>query len=154
MRMDSYGWGTGLFTFAFVWLLNVLMAALAYKLHIGYKPIPMPPMEFAIRNLIVGSGLAAMLTFAYLVYCLTAFVWEAPDAVVNSVFWVLLMAFLPAGVAIVAWGFDLEDFFEGVSVFLIQSFPIFLLLVLTFLFSPVRAEVTKFIPIRNTPVSG
>jgi hypothetical protein len=146
--MDSYGWGTGLVTFLFLWLLNVLMAALAYKLHIGYKPIPMEPLEFGVRSLIVGSGLAAMLTVAYLVYCLTAFAWAAPDATVNSVFWLLLMMYLPAGVAIVTWGFDLEDFVEGVSVFLIQSFPILLVLVLTFLFSPVWTVVTRYIPIR------
>jgi hypothetical protein len=152
--MDSYGWGTGLFTFAFVWLLNVLMAGLAYKLNIGYKPIPMPPLEYGIRSLIVGSCLAAMLTVAYLVYCLTAFTWEAADAVVNSVFWVVLMAYLPAGVAIVTWGYDLEDFIEGVSVFLIQSFPVFLLLVLAFLFSPVWNFVTAYLPIRHAVTGG
>jgi hypothetical protein len=152
--MDSYGWGTGLFTLALVWLLNVLMAALAYKLQIGYKPIPMPPLEFGIRCLIVGSGLAAMLTVAYLIYCLAAFVWEAPDPAVVSIFWVVLMTYLPAGVAIVTWGFDLEDFIEGVSVFLIQSFPIVLLLVLTFLFSSVQAKVTQFVPIRSAPAGS
>jgi hypothetical protein len=152
--MDSYGWVTGLATLLFCWLVNVLMAALAYKTHIGYKPIPMEPLEYGLRSLIVGSALAGMLTVAYVLYCLTAFAWQAPDAVVNSIFWVLLMAYLPAGVAIVTWGFDLEDFVEGISVFLIQSFPLLLVLVLTFLFSPVWDFVTAYIPIRKTLTGG
>jgi hypothetical protein len=152
--MDSYGWVTGLVTLACAWALNILFAALAYKIHIGYKPLPMEPLEFGVRSLIVGSALAAMLCFAYLIYFLTAFAWEAPNALVNSVFWVLLMAYLPAGVGIVTWAFDLEDFVEGISVFLIQSFPLFSLLVLTFLFSSVGAVVTKYIPIRLATTGG
>jgi hypothetical protein len=146
--MDSYGWMTGLATLLFWWLVNVLMAALAYKIHIGYKPIPMEPLEYGIRSLIVGSALAGILAVCYLVYALIAFAWGLPDAVVNSIFWVLLLVYLPTGVGIATWGFDLEDFVEGVSVFLIQSFPILLVLVLAYLFSSVWNFVTAYIPIR------
>jgi hypothetical protein len=89
-------WVADLVILVLFWLANVLLAALAYKLQVGYKPLPMPPLEFWIRSSLAGSGLAAMLFVAYLLYYLTAFAWEAPDAVANSIFWVLLLAYLPA----------------------------------------------------------
>ena len=130
--MDIYGVSSLILaiiaTIALAWPVNILLAALAYKVRLGNAPMPLEPTPFWLRSTFTGLGLAVLMGLLLGVgYLLTAWA-EYPAGPVNLV---LLMAFLPAGVWLVFWMYELEDMMQGLSVFtlflLIPGIPLLLL---------------------------
>lgn len=96
--------------------LNVPVAALAYKIRNGPKPIPLEPAPFWVRSTFVALGLALLsLAFLVLEYVLATLA-DFPAGIVHLV---LSMLYLPAAVWYVFWVFALDEIAEGLSLFLI-----------------------------------
>jgi hypothetical protein len=108
--------------------LSVPLAALAYKVRLGPKPVPFEPKPFWLRSAGAALGLALFTGVALgLERVLVAGV-EFPAGPVHLV---LFMAYLPAGVWLMFWMYALDDLIEGLGVFLIYllvpGLPLFLL---------------------------
>jgi hypothetical protein len=119
-------------TIALLWPLNVPLAALAYKVRNGAKPIDMPPSEFWTRSTFAALGLlvfaVAMVGLDYYL----AFEAEFPPGPVHAI---AFTAFLP----VAAWYFfvlfALEDMGEGLGAAMLYLYlPMLVLLPLHGLF--------------------
>jgi hypothetical protein len=119
-------------TIAVIWPLNVPLAAFAYKVRNGAKPIDMPRSELWTRSTFAALGLAvAALVMVGLDYYL-AFEAEFPPGPVHAI---VYMAFLPAAAWYFFVMFALEDMGQGLSVaFLYLYLPLIVLLPLHGLF--------------------
>jgi hypothetical protein len=94
--------------------LNIPLAALAYKVQLGYKPVPMEPVAFWMRSTGVALGLTAICAAVMgMDYWLVKSL-ELPAGFVHAA---VLLAYLPAGVWLVVWLFGMEELMEAVSVF-------------------------------------
>jgi hypothetical protein len=96
--------------------LNIPLAALAYKVHLGTRPMPMEPAPFWIRATFVALGLAAAcVVLMFIDYWLVVF-WGLPAGFVHGT---MLMLYAAGGVWYMFWVFALDELMEGVSVFVI-----------------------------------
>jgi hypothetical protein len=95
--------------------LNVPLAALAYRVQRGTKPIPLETGPFWTRSAFVALGLTIL---SYLTLGLDYFAvsWGLPADVVHLVF---LGLYLPVGVWYVFWMFELEEALEAFNILLI-----------------------------------
>jgi hypothetical protein len=95
--------------------LTVPLAALAYKVQRGPKPIEMEPAPFWTRSTLVALGLALMAGAVMFVdHWLVSL-----DFPAGFVHLALLLLFLPAGAWYVFWMFEYDELSEGVSAFLV-----------------------------------
>jgi hypothetical protein len=96
--------------------LDVPLAALAYRVHVGAGPMPMDATPFWWRATGMALGLAAAsLVLMFLDYWLVAFI-DFPPGFVHGM---LLLLYLAGGVWFVFWVFELDELLEGASVLLI-----------------------------------
>ena len=101
------------------WPLNIPLVALAYKVRLGYRPIPLERSAFWWRSTFASLGLAGItLVLLGLVYALVAGAELRPDQVEL----VLLLAYLPAAVWFLFWIYAMEDMLEALGVFLLYVF--------------------------------
>ena len=99
-----------------IWPLNIPLLALAYKVRLGYRPVPLARAAFWWRSTFGSLGLAGMtLVLMGLLYALV----DGADFKPEQVELVLLMAYLPAAVWYLFWMFAMEDMLESLSVFLL-----------------------------------
>jgi hypothetical protein len=99
-----------------IWPLNIPLLALAYKVRLGYRAVPLSRAAFWWRSTFGSLGLAGMtVVLLGLLYTLVAGAEFTPQQVQL----VLLMAYLPAAVWYLFWIFAMEDMFESLSVFLL-----------------------------------
>jgi hypothetical protein len=105
-------------TVTLFWPVNVPLAALAYKVRNGPKPIPLETQAFWVRS-----------TFAALGLCLLALFLVGVDAGLVAagvpagiVHLILFMLYLPAAVWFVFWIFALDDGLEALSLLVIYVF--------------------------------
>jgi hypothetical protein len=99
-----------------IWPLNIPLLALAYKVRLGYRPVPLNKTAFWWRSVFGSLGLAGMtLVLMGLLYALV----EGADFTPQQVQLVLLMAYLPAATWYLFWMYALEDMMEGLSVLLL-----------------------------------
>ena len=99
-----------------IWPLNVPMAALAYKVFLGYAPVPLERGDFMWRSACAPLGLLGctliMLGLAFLAIDQGGF----PPGLTHLI---LLMLYLPAGIWFLFWIYALEDMVQATSVFFI-----------------------------------
>ena len=132
--MDIYGVSSLILaiiaTIALAWPVNILLAALAYKVRLGNAPMPLEPTSFWLRSTFVGLGLAVSMGATLGVDYFLAGLTDNP----GLIHLVLLVAYLPVGVWLVFWMYELEDMMQGLSVFtlflLMPGIPLLLLAVL------------------------
>jgi hypothetical protein len=99
-----------------MWPLNVPLAALAYKVRLGYRPIPLERNALWLRATFAALGLCGMtLVLLGLNYALVAGAELKPEQVQI----VLLMLYLPAAVAYLFWIFAMEDMLDALGLFLL-----------------------------------
>jgi hypothetical protein len=125
------------------WPLNVPLAALAYKVRNGAKPIPLPAVSFWVRSAFAALGMA-LLSLSLMGFDQTLTSMGLPPGPVH-----LLMFFF--FVPLAAWWmsriFALEDLWEGLSTVLLFVFlPGFFLVVLYLLFG---LKAPHFIDVRS-----
>jgi len=95
--------------------LNIPLAALAYKLHLGHKPLPMEPTPFWVRAGAVALGLTAVCVVLMVLDYWMVTSLSLPAGFVHVT---LLTVYLIGGVWYVFWVFALDELIEGASVFL------------------------------------
>jgi hypothetical protein len=98
------------------WPLNIPLAALAYKVRLGPRPLPMETSAFWTRATFVALGLAVLAAaLMFLDYGLVTGM-EMPAAIVHLG---LFLLYLPVAVWYVFWMFALDDLLEAFSLLLI-----------------------------------
>jgi hypothetical protein len=103
-----------------IWPLNIPLVALAYKARQGNKPIDMESGEFWLRSSFAALGLTVFTGIAIgLDYLLV--VWAEMSAIAGGLRLVLLMLYVPTAAAYLFWMFALEDFFQGLAVFFLDT---------------------------------
>jgi len=95
--------------------LNVPLAALAYKVRLGPRPVPLEPAAFWGRAALAALALAGM-SVVLVVLDLVLVAADIPAGVVHLG---LLMLYIPPAVWVLFRVFALEDALEGLSLFLI-----------------------------------
>ena len=99
-----------------IWPLNIPLLALAYKVRLGYRAVPLAKAAFWWRSTFGSLGLAGMtLVLMGVLYALV----DGADFKPEQVQLVLLMAYLPAAVWYLFWMYAMEDMLESLSVFLL-----------------------------------
>jgi hypothetical protein len=96
--------------------LNILLVALAYKVRLGYRPIPLEKDSFWWRSTFAALGLAG---FTLVLLGLTYALVEGADFKPEQVELVLLMAYIPAAVWFLFLIYAMEDMLESLGVFLL-----------------------------------
>ena len=115
-------------------IFNVLDAALAYKLRLGHKPLPMETDAFWLRALGAGLGLTVLAFVAGGLHGIGVAA-GAPPLFTGSM---AVLIYLIAGIALFMGAFALDDLSQAVSVFLVHHlFPVlvFVVLILAFGYS-------------------
>jgi hypothetical protein len=121
--------------------VNAGLAALAFRVNVGAGPWPLDPGDFRWRCILAGGLLTAYLAVAYL----GAFVLVGRDAA--GVFWLLLIPYPFAAVYGFCWAFAMDDWLDGVRVFLLHHLvPVLLLLLLALFVAPLRDGLNGFNP--------
>lgn len=115
-------------TIAALWPVNIPLAFLAYKIRQGPKPIDMPRAALWWRctfaTLLVAVMTAGFVIVDYLLASLAGF----PPGPIHLI---ILMAYIPAAAGIFFVFFALEDFFQGLSMFMIYVYlPVLVLYVI------------------------
>lgn len=95
--------------------LNVPLAALAYKVQRGTRPLGMEQFPFWVRSALAAVGLTAMSYVTLLVdYYLVGL-----DMPADAIHIGLLLLYFPAGLWFFVMMFDLDEFGEGFNIFLL-----------------------------------
>jgi len=98
------------------WPVNVPLMALAYKVRLGSQPLDVDGWELWTRSALASLGPAGMsLVLLGLAYLLVH-VAELPQ---GPTVLVLLLLYLPAAVFYVSWCWGLDEFVDGLGLFLI-----------------------------------
>jgi hypothetical protein len=98
------------------WPLNIPVLALAYKVRQGKQPITIEPKELWVRVLFAALALAVeSAVMLGLLYLLT----HSAGLPAGGVEFILLIAYLPAAVALLFWILALEDLLQATSVLLL-----------------------------------
>jgi hypothetical protein len=105
-------------TVSVIWPLNVPLAALAYKVRNGPRPLPLEPGPFWMRSTFAGLGLAGL---AVLVVLLDTLLCQSgiPAGVVHIV---VLLLYAPAAVWFLFWVYALDEMPQGAGVLLLFVF--------------------------------
>jgi hypothetical protein len=98
-----------------LWPLTIPLAALAYKVRLGNKPVPFEPGPFWIRSAFAALGLALMTGVMIGLWFLLVRLLELPRGGVELV---LVLAYIPAAVWYLFWMFALDDMVEALGIFL------------------------------------
>jgi hypothetical protein len=111
-----------------IWPVNILFAALAYKVRHGSTPVAMLAREFWGRSTFAALGLAFLtVVILGLDYLLVASV-KAP---IGPVQLTLLMVYMAAAAGYLFWMFALDDILQAFSIFflyiLLPGFPLLLI---------------------------
>jgi hypothetical protein len=102
-----------------IWPLNIPLAALAYKVRLGYRPLTMERRAFWWRCTFATLSLAGMTLVLLGPYSLLYALVEGAEFKPNQVQLVLLMAYVPAAVWVMFIMFAYEDMLEALSLFLL-----------------------------------
>jgi hypothetical protein len=113
-------------------IFNVLDAALAYKLRLGHKPLPMEAGVFWLRALGAGVGLTVLAFVAGGMHGLGVAA-GAPPLFTGSMAGLI---YIVGGIALFMGAFALDDVSQALSVFLIHHlFPVLVFIVLALAYS-------------------
>jgi hypothetical protein len=116
---------------AVLWVIDSLLAALAFRVNLGAQPLPMERAEYAWRSALAGLGLALYVTLAFALADFLVVVVGGGES--GDARWLGLWLLLPypvAGVFLFSWAFAMDDLLEGFKVFVIHHLPPLLLLFL------------------------
>jgi hypothetical protein len=134
-HMEMYNFLRGLLawtaTVACLWPLNAPLLALAFKIQQGPKPIDMENSEYWFRSF-VGSLALAVTTaaFVFIDYLIA----DGAELPAGPTHLVVVAAYVPVAVWIVAYFFAMDDLLQGFSLLVIYLFmPIFVLFVLNWM---------------------
>lgn len=122
---DTLGWTV---TIAVIWPFNIPLAALAYKIRQGPNPVGMPKKELWLRS--AGCSFVVMLVTLVMVavdYVLAERV-GFPAGVIHVI---VFMAYVSAAAGIFMVFFAMEDFFQGLGMFVTYVYlPVLVLFLL------------------------
>lgn len=95
--------------------VNVPLAALAYKVQRGAKPLDLDTQAFWVRSAMAALGLTVL---SWLVLFLDQYL-VGLDFPADMVHLVLFLVLLPAGIWYFIWIFGVDEAMDGVNIFLI-----------------------------------
>ena len=126
---ESLAWTV---TVAILWPANVPLAALAYKVRQGPRPIDMETLEFWLRSSMAAFALAVLTLVMVVIDVVLA---HGADFPAGPVHLMVFMAYIPAAVWLLFVFFALEDLLQGLSVFMLYLYlPVIVLYVLNAIF--------------------
>lgn len=99
-----------------LWPLNIPVIALAYKVRQGPGPLALDFGPFLLRSTFAALGLALLTLVVLLLDYVSV---EELNLPFGPVQFVLLLAYLPTAVWYVFWMFALEDFMQGLSLYVL-----------------------------------
>jgi hypothetical protein len=118
--MDIYGlFGWTLVVILIVtgaWPVNIPLAALAFKIRLGDKPLPFATKPFWIRSTFAALGLCVL---SFVMLGLAYIFTRGLTLPGGPVYVVLVIGYIPVGVWYMFWMFACEDLLDGLSIFLI-----------------------------------
>jgi hypothetical protein len=103
---------------ALLWLANIPLVVLAFKIHHGYKPVPMSWGEYLGRSALAALGLVCLIVAVVGLNSFLVSVAELPQ----NVLLLLLLAYVPASLGVLFWAFALDDLLETLDLFLVYHF--------------------------------
>lgn len=99
------------------WPLTIPLVALAYRVRLGQRPMPLEPGPFWLRATFAALGLAGLTILMGILHLLLVYFMGLPPGPVAVL---LFLLYVPAAVWFLFWIFALDDMLEAFGVFLIH----------------------------------
>jgi hypothetical protein len=100
----------------FFWPLTIPLAALAYRIRLGQRPMPLEPGPFWLRSTFASLGLALLTVIGLALWLVLVVFFELPPGPIEVV---LFLVYIPAAVCYLFWMYALDDMLEALGIFLI-----------------------------------